>query len=262
MTWVDLLLLLILACGITTFGRRRLRKHNPVYKGVERDFASHCALSIEESPLLQLGSAPDGATPRYLVVDTETVCYLHDTLDKTQLASIDTPLLASLSWLLLDEELRVVRSEDHLLLSGIPITSEATDYHQLTTEFVAGHGEAPQAVLELFLRDLESVQMLVGHSLAFHLAILAHDLQHYQLPCESLGARRQFCTMRQGINYLISHYQADPLQTRISLESLYSKLLWGREELEIIYQLKSRHDVVLATHCFIKLYRDPTTADS
>ena len=262
MTWVDLLLLLILACGITTFGRRRLRKHNPVYKGVERDFASHCALSIEESPLLQLGSAPDGATPRYLVVDTETVCYLHDTLDKTQLASIDTPLLASLSWLLLDEELRVVRSEDHLLLSGIPITSEATDYHQLTTEFVAGHGEAPQAVLELFLRDLESVQMLVGHSLAFHLAILAHDLQHYQLPCESLGARRQFCTMRQGINYLSSHYQADPLQTRISLESLYSKLLWGREELEIIYQLKSRHDVVLATHCFIKLYRDPTTADS
>ena len=155
-----------------------------------------------------------------------------------------------------------MRSEDHLLLSGIPITSEATDYHQLTTEFVAGHGEAPQAVLELFLRDLESVQMLVGHSLAFHLAILAHDLQHYQLPCESLGARRQFCTMSQGINYLISHYQADPLQTRISLESLYSKLLWGREELEIIYQLKSRHDVVLATHCFIKLYRDPTTADS
>lgn len=262
MTWVDLLLLLILACGITTFGRRRLRKHNPVYKGVERDFASHCALSIEESPLLQLGSAPDGATPRYLVVDTETVCYLHDTLDKTQLASIDTPLLASLSWLLLDEELRVVRSEDHLLLSGVPITSEATDYHQLTTEFVAGHGEAPQAVLELFLRDLESVQMLVGHSLAFHLAILAHDLQHYQLPSESLWSRRQFCTMRQGINFLISHYQADPLQTRISLESLYSKLLWGREELEIIYQLKSRHDVVLATHCFIKLYRDPTTADS
>ncbi|WP_308549463.1 exonuclease [uncultured Porphyromonas sp.] len=262
MTWVDLLLLLILACGITTFGRRRLRKHNPVYKGVERGFASHCALSIEESPLLQLGSAPDGATPRYLVVDTETVCYLHDTLDKTQLSSIDTPLLASLSWLLLDEELRVVRSEDHLLLSGIPITSEATDYHQLTTEFVAGHGEAPQAVLELFLRDLESVQMLVGHSLAFHLAILAHDLQHYQLPSESLWSRRQFCTMRQGINYLISHYQADPLQTRISLESLYSKLLWGREELEIIYQLKSRHDVVLATHCFIKLYRDPTTADS
>lgn len=262
MTWVDLLLLLILACGITTFGRRRLRKHNPVYKGVERDFASHCALSIEESPLLQLGSAPDGATPRYLVIDTETVCYLHDTLDKTQLASIDTPLLASLSWLLLDEELRVVRSEDHLLLSGVPITSEATDYHQLTTEFVAGHGEAPQAVLELFLRDLESVQMLVGHSLAFHLAVLAHDLQHYQLPSESLWSRRQFCTMRQGINYLISHYQADPLQTRISLESLYSKLLWGREELEIIYQLKSRHDVVLATHCFIKLYRDPTTADS
>ena len=262
MTWVDLLLLLILACGITTFGRKRLRKHNPVYKGVERDFASHCALSIEESPLLQLGSAPDGATPRYLVIDTETVCYLHDTLDKTQLASIDTPLLASLSWLLLDDELRVVRSEDHLLLSGVPITSEATDYHQLTTEFVAGHGEAPQAVLELFLRDLESVQMLVGHSLAFHLAILAHDLQHYQLPSESLWSRRQFCTMRQGINYLISHYQADPLQTRISLESLYSKLLWGREELEIIYQLKSRHDVVLATHCFIKLYRDPTTADS
>ena len=262
MTWVDLLLLLILACGITTFGRRRLRKHNPVYKGVERDFASHCALSIEESPLLQLGSAPDGATPRYLVVDTETVCYLHDTLDKTQLTSIDTPLLASLSWLLLDDELRVVRSEDHLLLSGVPITSEATDYHQLTTEFVAGHGEAPQAVLELFLRDLESVQMLVGHSLAFHLAVLAHDLQHYQLPSESLWSRRQFCTMRQGINYLISHYQADPLQTRISLESLYSKLLWGREELEIIYQLKSRHDVVLATHCFIKLYRDPTTADS
>ena len=262
MTWVDLLLLLILACGITTFGRRRLRKHNPVYKGVERDFASHCALSIEESPLLQLGSAPDGTTPRYLVVDTETVCYLHDTLDKTQLASIDTPLLASLSWLLLDEELRVVRSEDHLLLSGVPITNEATDYHQLTTEFVAGHGEAPQAVLELFLRDLESVQMLVGHSLAFHLAVLAHDLQHYQLPSESLWSRRQFCTMRQGINYLISHYQADPLQTRISLESLYSKLLWGREELEIIYQLKSRHDVVLATHCFIKLYRDPTTADS
>ena len=262
MTWVDLLLLLILACGITTFGRRRLRKHNPVYKGVERDFASHCALSIEESPLLQLGSAPDGATPRYLVVDTETVCYLHDTLDKTQLTSINTPLLASLSWLLLDDELRVVRSEDHLLLSGVPITSEATDYHQLTTEFVAGHGEAPQAVLELFLRDLESVQMLVGHSLAFHLAVLAHDLQHYQLPSDSLWSRRQFCTMRQGINYLISHYQADPLQTRISLESLYSKLLWGREELEIIYQLKSRHDVVLATHCFIKLYRDPTTADS
>ena len=262
MTWVDLLLLLILACGITTFGRKRLRKHNPVYKGLERDFASHCVLSIEESPLLRLDSAPAGATPRYLVLDTETVCYLHDTLDKEKFTSIDTPLLASLSWLLLDEELRVVRSEDHILLSGVPITSEATDYHQLTTEFVAGHGEAPQAVLELFLRDLESVQMIVGHRLAFHLAVLAHDLQHYQLPNESLGSRRQFCTMRQGINYLISHYQADPLQTRISLESLYSKLLWGREELEIIYQLKSRHDVVLATHCFIKLYRDQPTADS
>ena len=260
MTGVDLLLLLILACGITTFGRKRLRKHNPVYKGVERDFASHCALSIEESPLLQLSTAPEGATPRYLVVDTETVCYLHDTLDETQLSAIDTPLLASLSWLLLDDELRVVRSEDHVLLSGVPITSEATDYHQLTTEFVAGHGDPPQAVLELFLRDLETTQMIVGHSLAFHLAILVHDLQHYQLSSESLWAKRRFCTMRQGINYLISHYQADPLQTRISLETLYSKLLWGREGLEILYQLKSRHDVVLATHCFIKLYKDPTSA--
>ena len=260
MTWVDLLLLLILAGGITTFGRKRLRKHNPVYKGIERDFASHCALSIEESPLLQLSTTPEGATPRYLVVDTETIRYLHDTLDETQLSAIDTPLLASLSWLLLDEELRVVRSEDHLLLSGVPITSEATDYHQLTTEFVAGHGEPPQAVLELFLRDLETTQMIVGHSLAFHLAVLAHDLQHYQLPSESLRSKRRFCTMRQGINYLISHYQADPLQTRISLETLYSKLLWGRENIEIIYQLKSRHDVVLATHCFIKLYKDPTSA--
>ena len=102
--------------------------------------------------------------------------------------------------------------------------------------------------------------MIVGHSLAFHLAVLAHDLQHYQLPSENLRTKRRFCTMRQGINYLISHYQADPLQTRISLESLYSRLLWGREDLEIIYQLKSRHDVVLATHCFIKLYKEPTSA--
>ena len=33
----------------------------------------------------------------------------HDTLDEKQLSAIDTPLLASLSWLLLDDELRVVQ---------------------------------------------------------------------------------------------------------------------------------------------------------
>ena len=42
----------------------------------------------------RLSTAREGATPRYLVVDTETIRYLHDTLDETQLSAIDTPLLA------------------------------------------------------------------------------------------------------------------------------------------------------------------------
>lgn len=260
MTWVDLLLLLILACGLVAFGRKRLRKHNPVYRGLDRDFATHCALSIEESPLLQLSLADEGAEPRYLVLDTETVCYLHDTARRESLEAIGTPLLASLSWILLDNNLRVVRSEEHLLLTGVPISSEATDYHQLTTEFVAGHGEEPQSVLRRLLDDLASVQMIVGHSLAFHLSVLEHDLAWYHLPSSALEGKRRFCTMRQGINYLINRYQADPRRERISLNELYSRLLWDREALQVIYQLKSRHDVILATHCFIKLYREGFTS--
>lgn len=254
MTWVDLFLLFILACGVVAFSRKCLRKYTPIYKGIDRDFASHCALSIEESPLLQIQTAPEGALAHYLVLDTETVCYLHDTVSCNSIASIQTPLLVSLSWLLLDEQLRMVRREDHLLLTGVPISNEATDYHQLTIEYVSGHGEDPKSVLQLFLSDLEPVQMIIGHHLAFHLSVLEHDLTWYKLPSRALCLKRKFCTMHQGISYLISQYQADPHQTLINLESLYSKLFWDRDLVPIVYQLKSRHDVILATHCFIRLY--------
>ena len=87
MTWVDLFLLFILACGVVAFSRKCLRKYTPIYKGIDRDFASHCALSIEESPLLQIQTAPEGALAQ-LSSSRHRDCMLSTRYCKLQLDSI------------------------------------------------------------------------------------------------------------------------------------------------------------------------------
>lgn len=251
-SWVDFLLLFIFVWGLYRVGLRRARRYGAVYKGSDQDFAPHCALSIEESPLLRLRPAPEGAEAHSLVFDTESVQYLPTSNFRPLFEAVSSPLLVSLSWILLDAEGRAIRHEDHILRTGELISMEATDYHGLTNDYVAGHGEPPQEVLREFLSDLSEVHTIVAHHLQFHLAMLLHDLPIYGLPTEALRAKSRFCTMRQGLAYEAQQYAANVTASYRSLSRLYGELRWGRE-VEIVYSLKSRRDVILATHCYNQL---------
>lgn len=255
-TLTDLVLLGLMTAAIVYWlGERFFSSHPPVYKGSDPDFSPQSALKIGVSPLLKLASATEAEPqPAFLVFDTETVSMIP--AHEKGLKPTHTPEAVALSWILLTEQGRVIKTQSFVILGTEPISTPAVEYHGITDKIRATKGLPPGDVYGKFLQDAQRASCWVAHSALFHREVVLQDLVRNKLPGASeLQNKPLLCTMQMGGDYLAQRGKWNP-EVRISLIALYGLLYLGRIHSHFLSSSKSLQDVTLAALCLAFLQRE------
>ena len=83
---------------------------------------------------------------------------------------------------------------------GFTIPEESSRVHGITTEIANRDGSPLKTVIEDFIFDLETVDMIVGHNVEFDKKIVGAELLRCNIQSKSLG-KRTVCTMKSSTNY-------------------------------------------------------------
>lgn len=250
MTWVDLILLFILAFVLYWIGAKVFIRKHVIYKGKDWDFTPSCALSIESSPLLQMSLAAPSDLPYFLILDTETT-----TLVASLRASDGSyPPVVCLSWRLLSREGKVIETQSFVLLRDEDVSWDAEEVHGISTEMMLGLGLDPVEIYKKFFAAVRRATVCVAHSADFHRNVILQDLERFQIDSSSLVSKPFLCTMHNGARYLVMKEKWAE-NVRISLTTLYSLLYLNRTHQEIVYKNKSLRDITLCSFCLVYLQR-------
>lgn len=233
MRLLDLGLLALIVVALYWVTTKRRRRHivdeiHPMLPGASID--------LDHSQLFRFPKATRGAKPHYIVFDTETSHCVSDEAPEAVCGE-----LVALGWILLDQDMRLISEERHLLTSSA-VTPEAMLVHGYTGERLSREGEPAKSVLEQFRQAYERCEVGVAHCAAFHLRQIATALKHAGLP--PLANRPVLCTEEIGLARL---YNTTTDRAHIALEQLYSALYFAGERINFRYSDKCRHDLLLVT---------------
>jgi len=157
-------------------------------------------LKKEENKVLDLGFS-ESATgfKHFLVFDTETTGLpIERDGDPNDISN--WPRVIQLSWIILDSDFDLVKTENHFINPQELIPDDAIKIHGITNEYIQENGKSYEEVLELFLEDLETTQILVAHNLDFDVPIIDAELLRLGKK-RRLHRKRKLCTQRYGIGY-------------------------------------------------------------
>lgn len=110
------------------------------------------------------------------------------------------PRLVQLSWIVANGQ-QIVRTEDHIVRPvGFVIPADAASVHGITQERALAEGEDLQSVLQLFARDLEDSQCVVGHNVDFDVNVAGAEFYRndYENPFEHIS---RLDTMKSSVEY-------------------------------------------------------------
>jgi DNA polymerase III epsilon subunit-like protein len=146
--------------------------------------------------------------------------------------------------------------------NDIHISEESISLHHITREIMIAKGIPIVDALNSFMRDLESVDLIVGHNISFdnkmiHIEML-RNREHFDSSCISTFERstKFYCTMMNTVDLCaikttyknsVKTYNKFP-----KLSELYKHLF----NLTPTKLHNSLNDVMLCLQCFCKLYCD------
>ncbi|WP_460574920.1 3'-5' exonuclease [Hymenobacter coalescens] len=164
------------------------------------------------------------------------------------------PSIAQLAWQVYTFDGQLVTSDAaYLRVPRARMTAASVAVHGLTVEFLDEHGEAPAAVLQRLLADLEAYQpRVIGHFLRLDFHVLGAALHRAALP-NPLPVLPQFCTMQ------VSHdarLHGRPRQLR--LFELH-ELLFGER---LVRLHDAAIDAAATARCFFELRQRGLITDS
>ncbi len=112
----------------------------------------------------------------YLIFDTETTGVPHNkTAPVTDLEN--WPRVVQMAWQLHDAQGKLIRQHNALIKPiGFDIPFKAEQIHGISTQRAMEEGKELEAVLALFLADMDAAGFLVGHNIEFDLPILAAEM--------------------------------------------------------------------------------------
>lgn len=82
------------------------------------------------------------------------------------------PRIVETSWIVLDNEFKLVNTETHLVKQNQSISEESIDIHGITTEEANENGIELNDVLNLFMQDASSCKYLVAHNMMYDINVL------------------------------------------------------------------------------------------
>lgn len=134
---------------------------------------------------------------RYLFFDTETTG-LPKNYKAPYTDTNNWPRIVQLSWLI-SENSEIVKESDNIIKVDFPIPVESSRVHGITNEVSLEKGSELGDVLESFLSDVASSDVLICHNLSFDLAVVQAELLRQQLDPEL--NKKMFCTMKSAVEY-------------------------------------------------------------
>lgn len=221
------------------------RSSAPQPSPAPRPFRPTSIIELERSALCTPTPAPSGAEPKWLVLDTETADAIPT--EEAEAEGFVSPAV-SLSWMILDAHLQLIREEHHILKRHITITADATALHGIGTEAM-DRGEDARTVYQRLLSDMHLCQGWAAHNLAFHLGIISADLHTLGLgSLPSTPTAEPLCTMQYG-RMLGFKRRGDGTALYPRLEELFGHLHFGNRHISVTYRTKGLRDIRLVMAC-------------
>lgn len=202
-------------------------------------------IDLEYSALCSPSMASHGAEAMWLVLDTETAEVIPT--EQEEALNFISPAV-SLSWMVLDAQLQLIREEHHVLRRGQPITPQAAALHGIDNEAML-RGEDATLIYSRLLRDMRLCRHWAGHNLAFHLGIISADLSKLnldKLPEEDVV--EALCSMQYG-RMLGFKRRSDGTSLYPRLEELFGYLHFGNRHISVRYRTKGLRDIRLVMAC-------------
>jgi DNA polymerase III subunit alpha len=111
----------------------------------------------------------------YLIFDTETTGIPHNkTAPITDLGN--WPRVVQLAWQLHDQKGQLISQQNFIIKpEGFDIPYKAEQVHGISTKRALAEGHDLKGVLDIFLTDLQSTKLLVGHNIEFDISILGAE---------------------------------------------------------------------------------------
>jgi len=163
---------------------------------------------------------------KYLVLDTETTGLI------TKQAFAGTgpdilPRIIQVAWLLFDGDGNQISAQDRYIFQEKPIPADSIRIHGIDDSSVREKGEAPLAVWNDFIRDVENCTYVVAHNIDFDIPVIEGELKRLNINNVFAG-KRMICTMKQGKTFC-KIPAADGNGFRYpDLEELYKIAFYGR----------------------------------
>lgn len=110
-------------------------------------------------------------------------------------AAYDCARMIQMAWIVMDPQ---IVEDNNFLIKPDNFKIENTFVHGITTERAEKDGYAIKEVLEYFLEDLKSCDLIVCHNVDFDISILQNELYRAGFSIEKLKNTRTFCTMKEA----------------------------------------------------------------
>lgn len=111
------------------------------------------------------------------------------------------PRLVQLSWLVTDTDGNLLKSGNHIIRPvGFEIPEEASNVHGITQHRALAEGEDLEEVIDAFMTDAESTDLIVGHNINFDIHVVGAELCRLGRE-DSLRHRHYECTMRSSTSF-------------------------------------------------------------
>ena len=113
----------------------------------------------------------------------------------------DQPRIVQLSWLVADEDGNIEKRCGYIIKPvDFRISEESVKVHGITEEKALSEGILLKDAISLFLSDLNSCNVLVGHNVLFDIQVLKGELERLKMT-NAIHEMPYYCTMRLSVDY-------------------------------------------------------------
>jgi restriction system protein len=196
-------------------------------------------------------------TGKYLVFDIETTglpINRHAPPDDFK----NWPYVIQITWLLFDDEHKLIEHSDCYLKQPVVIPADATNIHGITTAMMLEQGIEPSNVYANFKKAIDNTEYLISHNIDFDIPIVHCDFLRNGMQWD-FPNNRMFCTMKTGTNFC-KIPQRNGEYKWPTLTELYQKCFYPGYSMRIYPDATSTSnlhnaniDAAMTAQCFFKL---------
>lgn len=137
---------------------------------------------------------------KILFFDTETTGLPSD-FNLPRYVVDNWPRLVQLSWIITDDKGNRLKAADHIIKpDGFSIPTEASNIHGITTKRAMSEGDDLIAVIDEFLSDYKSADLIAGHNVDFDKNVVGAEIIRMGGQ-DIMDSKPTMCTMKSSTDY-------------------------------------------------------------